>query len=386
MTTDIGGGTAVVEAGPGSALRTTAARGEAHQQDRVAGLDVLRGVAALSVVVYHYTTRYNEHFTHPAPPPFYWPYGYLGVQLFFMISGFVIFMTIDRARSVADFAVARFARVIPPFWLGIIVTTLVVRAFAFPDGTHGPGTRDVLWNFSLLKTMSANQVVDGVYWTLYCEALFYIQMGLLAAIGLRRYVLPIFAALVLIGVLNALPMHFGQLPDHGLLTRVPLWRAFNRGMNIQYNHLFLLGMVLYESRRRGWKASDFALIGLCLLNDVLLTGWLQFTVVTGLFALAWVAVQTPVLSRPPRVLLYLGTISYALYLLHQNIGYVLIGHLYHYGLGPIAAIGVALAAALVYASAFTFGFERPVNRLIRQWWKKRTARPLPKPVTVGAGL
>jgi peptidoglycan/LPS O-acetylase OafA/YrhL len=183
----------------------------------------------------------------------------------------------------------------------------------------------------------------------------------------------LFAVLVAIGALNAIPTHFGADLNNGLFKSLPMWKALNRGLNLRFDQLFLLGMVLYESRRRGWRALDFVLIGLCLVCEVLVDGGVTLAVVIGLFGLAWMAVQTSVLARPPRVLIYLGTTSYAMYLLHQNIGYVVIGHLYRHGAGRVSALVIALAAMVVYASAFTFGFERPVNQGIRRWWKARRA-------------
>jgi len=63
---------------------------------RLAEVDALRGLAALSVMAFHYTTKYDELFQFSGTVPFNVPWGYLGVNLFFVISGFVIFMTLER--------------------------------------------------------------------------------------------------------------------------------------------------------------------------------------------------------------------------------------------------------------------------------------------------
>src|SRR5690349_15385603 len=72
---------------------------------RITGLDALRGLAALSVVLFHYTTRYDALFGHRSELLVSVPWGHYGVQIFFGISGFVIFMTLDRTATLADFAV-----------------------------------------------------------------------------------------------------------------------------------------------------------------------------------------------------------------------------------------------------------------------------------------
>ena len=72
---------------------------------RVVELDALRGLAALAVVAFHYTTLYGELYGHSGPPPLSFGFGNYGVHLFFLISGFVIFMTLERTRSAMDFVV-----------------------------------------------------------------------------------------------------------------------------------------------------------------------------------------------------------------------------------------------------------------------------------------
>ena len=77
-------------------------------------LDGLRGIAALAVVFSHYAAQHNSHFPED-PPPFHgFEWGAAGVQLFFIISGFVIFMSARRANRPSDFAISRAARLYPP--------------------------------------------------------------------------------------------------------------------------------------------------------------------------------------------------------------------------------------------------------------------------------
>jgi peptidoglycan/LPS O-acetylase OafA/YrhL len=73
--------------------------------------------AALSVVIYHSTAWYDAGEPGHASPGvlFVFPYGKFGVELFFMISGFVIFMTLERTSNVYNFIVSRIARLYPAF-------------------------------------------------------------------------------------------------------------------------------------------------------------------------------------------------------------------------------------------------------------------------------
>lgn len=73
---------------------------------RLQGLDALRGLAALAVVLFHYTARFDELFATTPQSSLSFPNGHYGVDLFFIISGFVIFMTLQRMRRPADFLVS----------------------------------------------------------------------------------------------------------------------------------------------------------------------------------------------------------------------------------------------------------------------------------------
>ncbi len=85
-------------------------------------LDVLRGVATVAVVVFHYSGQATRYFTGF---PFHFKLGEHGVQLFFGISGFVIFMTLEKTQRLRDFVVSRFSRLYPAYW-----TTLAILVAA----------------------------------------------------------------------------------------------------------------------------------------------------------------------------------------------------------------------------------------------------------------
>ena len=83
---------------------------------RLQGLDSLRGLAALAVVLYHYTFGYTQVVGKHMPGlDLIATDGHFGVYLFFIISGFVIFMTLERSAKAIDFSVSRFARLWPPY-------------------------------------------------------------------------------------------------------------------------------------------------------------------------------------------------------------------------------------------------------------------------------
>jgi peptidoglycan/LPS O-acetylase OafA/YrhL len=95
-------------------------------QKRLRGLDVLRGVAALAVCLFHYTDSFPRETGIALPIAFHLGHAIHGVDMFLVISGFVIFMTIEKTRDAYDFLTVRVARLYPAFIACLLVTTAVV--------------------------------------------------------------------------------------------------------------------------------------------------------------------------------------------------------------------------------------------------------------------
>ena len=155
------------------------------RRERLVELDGLRGLAALSVVLFHLTTRFDRVYGHVTAPLLSHPLGHYGVQFFFGLSGFVIFMTLKRTQRPADFIVSRASRLFPAYWAAIAITTAVVAFGALPDLRQSPAV--VLLNLTMLEGFVGKPYVDGVYWTLTVELAFYVCMFALFLLrGLKR--------------------------------------------------------------------------------------------------------------------------------------------------------------------------------------------------------
>ena len=131
---------------------------------RLAEIDALRGVAALAVVLFHYTTRFVELYAPAATPSFAVPLGHYGVNLFFIISGFVIFMTLARTQRSMDFVVSRFSRLFPAYWAAIAITYAITSQFGLPG--KEVSAMQALANVFMVHGVFRVPHVDGVYWTL----------------------------------------------------------------------------------------------------------------------------------------------------------------------------------------------------------------------------
>lgn len=334
----------------------------ARPGERLRGLDALRGVAALGVLVYHYTSNYQRVLGHRGPLPFGFHLGALGVQLFFVISGFVIFMTLDKTRRPIDFVRSRFSRLFPAYWTAIALTFTVLTLFPLP-GRHVSLAR-ALVDLTMCQELLGVGHIDPVYWTLQLELCFYgIMLILFATRQLRRaeYFL---LGLVALSAVEAVTMpRLGSFFRHHHRLNVVVGRL-DLLLVLGHIHAFLIGIMLFKLRTR-FAARDAAVLLICLAYSFAMEprvdfyATLLFTVLVYAAARGW----TWPLENP--VLLFLGLISYSLYLTHQNIGYVIIRAAEARGAPPMVAIAITAAVALLIATAITYGIERPALRLLR---------------------
>ncbi|MBI1425229.1 MAG: acyltransferase family protein [Gammaproteobacteria bacterium] len=320
---------------------------------RLSELDAFRGLAALSVVLFHYTTLYNERIGYDAKLPFYFPYGGYGVNLFFMISGFVIFLTLKRCRHHTDFIVSRFSRIYPSYWLAVIFTATVVNAYTLTS-LHRT-TSEIALNLTMLQGYTEVRHVDGVYWTLSYELLFYTFMYLIYRFKfLNRITSIIFIWLSLQLASILIERYTGWFP-----WKITLFFILG------YIHLFAAGILflkLYEGEKNN---SIYLLLLYCLLIQWVKGDNIESIFVSAFFVLFMFFVNGWVKFIAIRPLLFLGAISYPLYLIHQNIGYVLINALQKNHLSAVSSMTITLITILLASTVITYYIEKPSMKYLR---------------------
>lgn len=337
---------------------------------RLEQVDGLRAVAALSVVGFHFTTRYEQVFAHTRPLEADFALGYLGVNLFFVISGFVIFMTIEAAKSPQDFAFSRFSRLFPTYWTAVLLTWLLTLAWPIPGNVRG--WPEMLANLGMVHEGFGFKSVDGAYWSLEVELFYYLWMLALWSLGgLRRPQLVILSWLglaLVAAAANALrPASVPHaLMHYGLLRWIP-W--------------FGLGMLAYLAYRRRVSAPFIATaLALALGAIACQTGLRDVAVGIGACLAVWLASRGVLPVAGWRPLVFVGAISYPLYLLHEQFGWLLMLRLQRGGMAPWMSIAAALVFCIVAAWSLHAAVEIPAMRRLRGWWKQRAgavASPAP---------
>lgn len=307
---------------------------------RLPGLDVLRGLGALSVLAFHYTTRFGLIFEHPTAPFFDVPWGQRGVELFFVISGFSIERSVASAGSAREFLIARAVRLYPTFWAALAITFAVTSLFDLPE--RSVPLSAALVNLTMIPASLRSPLVDAAYWTLERELRFYLLPLALLWVGRQRFTLHVLLGAVAVQALSYSAQGVPRLLDDLL--------------NVGWAHLFAGGALLARLRARP-SAGVVAGLALCVGSSYLV-GPTQCAWGAVALALVWLATG-PLARVNVRALALLGELSFPLYLVHQYVGYVVMRGLYARGASTGAGILAATAVALGLGAALHFRVEKP---------------------------
>ena len=301
----------------------TPARKDLH---RIRYLDGLRGVAILMVLLYHAYVRWSEIIPFgdrfSGNPLF--ANGWLGVNLFFMISGYVIYMTLDKPQSPASFFVRRWLRLFPAMLVcSIIIYSTAAFFFERPAGI--PAIRDLLPGLTFIDPIWWQKLIgppqgqlEGAFWSLYVEVKFYLLAGLFYFFLGEKKMVWMLCILSLSYV--ALPFLSAFFPDAA--WSVPRQIVFV--LSARYFGWFAAGTLfyLYVRDQRPYMLILAVVMGLISALSLPLAGWEMQASVAGIAVV--LLFTASILSQrmqswlANRFLLFLGFASYPLYLLHEN--------------------------------------------------------------------
>ncbi len=344
-------------------------------------LDLLRFAAAAWVILFHYfTIGPIRNLTGYAPPGgilrILSEHGYMGVCLFFIVSGFVISLSAENA-SPASFIAGRIGRIMPGFMICMTLSTLLINLAGAPDA---PGFAVWFANLFILPQIFGQPFVDAVYWSLVYEVLFYGWVALFVWLGLvGKHLATICWVWLAIAVC-----------DRFFVQSVVLERVFIT----EFTGFFVIGAALYllDRKQAGWRGAALLVGGIVLGVEGLATFGivevdgvpanpplsLDFRLASTLAMAGAVlfALAAPQLSRFARAGFVLGGISYPLYLLHHDVGYAIL-RLRPEWVWP-EAMGLTLAAVMVLVCWLIFRFaESPVRRALRPLLESTVATLLP---------
>lgn len=294
---------------------------------RVKYLDGLRGIAILLVIFFH---AYNGENIRTLPYESDFPvikYGWLGVELFFLLSGFVIFMTLDKTSNFTSYLYKRWLRLFPAM---LIASLLIYSTFSlFPERPHGippnmlsilPGLTFTLpsWWSSLLGVDI--QILEGSFWSLYVEFKFYIIAGITYYLFGRKFLAPMLVALF---VFSALIQSISSAFD---IQVFHLMLKISNALDLKHFGWFAAGSLFYTYHQTKQNKWFYYAVVLGILSSVTLRRvspdfnieiFIGALTITLLFAFSLKSIAMQKLLET-RALLFFGLISYPLYLIHDN--------------------------------------------------------------------
>lgn len=341
------------------AVPTPHAHPKRPSSPRIREVDALRGIAALLVLLFHYTHRYPEMFPGAPDPGFGVNAGYDGVVLFFALSGFSIHFSFRRLTHVRDFAAARFARLFPAYWAAMAIT-LAVQAVADVPQFRLP-LPDVLVNLTMLQNFAHVGLVDGAYWTLGVELCFYACMASLWRFDLLKRLEWVVAGWLGLGWIMR---HWHGFPEPAVQLLVL--------RNVDFFAIGLIASRVHAGQRR-WRQQapilllTFAYIAAIEGAEVLLVsmGAICFFAAAMAGWLRWICI---------RPLLWVGAMSYPLYLVHQHVGMTIMARLHGMGVDYWTGMAAATVVALVCGALIHRWIERPAGDWLLARWNGRAER------------
>ncbi|MBB3911836.1 acyltransferase family protein [Sphingomonas desiccabilis] len=368
------------------------AAGAATTPSQVVGLDLLRLAAALLVTVYHLTylewANPHQHGTAAAAPFLAYvswtPWvdtGWVGVQIFFVISGFVIAYTAN-GRSPSAFVRSRILRLLPGIWICASLSLIPLLLTGTPLG-------ETLKLYLLsLVIFPAGPWVAGSYWTLPVEIAFYSLMFLVLCRNrfdrLERVVL------MLGGISLALWVAVLAVPDGragDVVTRLATHRV-PKQLLLQHGCFFALGAMIWIVRQKGLTAQRLAALALFagagmvqIANEAHHAGeWagvpmraapaeLAFLLALAFIVLSlrWNATAHRRLGRRVATIRAMGLMTYPVYLLHQPVGIALSAWQLRAGVPPVLALLLSLAVVV----ALSWLVAMRIEPRLREWMKPR---------------
>lgn len=354
---------------------------------RIKVLDSFRFIAILMVIFYHYFSSWTlpefqaNYYPYGGALRDYFQYGFMGVQFFFIISGFVIFYTIESSISFLDFMIKRYLRLFPSMLFCSIITYCFVRLFdqqnSFPV-FHSKTVLDFLpsltfttpqiWN--ILFHTDRIYFVCGVYWSLWVEMTFYFCMGIIYFLSKKKFLINwslFVSATIVLRLLQSPNIKINLIFIRDLYSIINFFR---------YTSYFTFGIYFYSIYSKKqipflFHVLSFVLFVLELIKLETATQRIIYCVIVSLFL---VFLYLPIMIKflEHRFFYSIGLSSYVLYLLHEYLGIIIINKLASYDFfGRYWLIPPLLTIIFIILLSYLISkyFEVPTARYLKQLYR-----------------
>ncbi|MFK5892032.1 MAG: acyltransferase [Pseudomonadota bacterium] len=337
--------------------------------NRIALLDVLRFLAAFTVVLYHYSF-YGYATNKTIGMEFQslgsvFQYGHMGVELFFMISGFVILLSSEN-KTISHFIISRVTRLYPAYWVGVTLTTIVIVIYG--SEMFNVSSYQYFINLTMINEMFHVRNIDGVYWTLFVEIRFYLLVFVLMLFRQMRF-LKIY---LLIWVIISILYHFIKLPN-----------LINFFFISNVAPFFIAGAVFYIIyKNQKTLIFDYLILFLSFMSAIMYLNQkflgmeevfnLQFNsnvfllILFSFYLIFYLLCKNIlVIDKDKSTYKVLGEVTYPLYLIHATLGYIIFINLHAYFNKYILLIST-IVFMIVISYLIHVIFERKLGRAMKK--------------------
>jgi peptidoglycan/LPS O-acetylase OafA/YrhL len=326
-------------------------------------LDALRGFAAVMVVLFHFTIGRDQ-------ADLGFKLGATGVDLFFIISGFVILLSLEHVKKSRQFIINRISRLYPTYWASVTITFSILLLYGiYKMDFSGVSVVQYIGNMTMFQFYLKIRNLESVYWTMIIEMLFYMFMLFIFHFKFLKYLNKIGVFLTLFIVLL---VHFQF--DNIWIMRLFYWIPI-----LQFWPLFFMGILFYKVITKNInRTQHYGMIILCLLSQIILfdysgrsrhfiSFWEYAFMLIFYFSIFTMFVNGKLKFIITKPSLFLGKISFALYLIHQliSIEYIIPFLTNKLNFYFWFASAIALFCSIGLATCITYFIEIPYSRKMK---------------------
>jgi peptidoglycan/LPS O-acetylase OafA/YrhL len=375
---------------------------ETHDNVHLWGLDLLRFIAAGLVVSFHFglfergarAAAHLRGIDQPIVLANWTHFGWVGVQVFFVISGFVIAFSSQKITA-RRFFLARFARLVPGVWVCAPISLLALQYFH-----HDAWRQNLAPFFSSIFFDPFGPWIEISYWTLGIEVAFYCAV-LLIIICKKSGSLKTLG--IVIGTISSLLSSIKFLTDLNIDSPFFLWlnwfvnERISALLLVHHGQFFAIGILLWSLTVE--KASSYKLREIAWLAIFVIAGafqiWTQCSEYNDIYSTAyspivacawWFASLAMIVmsvrfnniftrwgNRSKRAVLALGWMVFPLYLVNFNVGRVIFSSLEKHGVSLEPSVFLTCIVLLTLSLAITLFLERPLQKFVRNRFLGKTS-------------
>jgi peptidoglycan/LPS O-acetylase OafA/YrhL len=327
-------------------------------------LDSLRGIASLMVAFFHFSAGNRIYLAETNPLREIGRHGWVGVEIFFIISGFVIPYSMYRAnytnRNLPRFLLKRITRIDPPYFVSIALVLFLLflstQSAYYRGDPFEINIKQLLLHFGYLNAFFDEKWLNPVYWSLAIEFQYYIIIALIfPLLNSGRYTVRYITMLAFILSAYLIPA--------GVFV-------------FKFSLLFVIGIILCHKHIGKIKKAEFYIVIALLIGMSFFTYHITIfiaSLLSILFIIALTDFKNPVLN-------FLGRISYSLYLIHIPIGGRVINLTEQFienelirSLMVFVALGVSIFSAWIFYLLFEKWSKKLSSKIS---YKKSTTEPI----------